>query len=158
MLSAAIIGLWPSRVLGHKESEAFLVLMVLWGHQANRESVDLQALTGKEGAPGPQGEPGPQGLQGEPFMTVDWAVPANSTILDGTWRVGPHIEPGLYRAIPPDEGLFSGCYWARLRGLTGNFDEIIANDNTQNPTYVRILDTDTAFESEGCGTWSKAEE
>ena len=84
-------------------------------------------------------------------MTVEWQVPPNNAILDGIWRVGTDIEPGLYRTMS------QGCYWARLRNLTGR-DDILANDNTSGPAYVEILPTDIAFESSRCGTWAKVEE
>ena len=86
-------------------------------------------------------------------MTVGWDVPANETIIDGVWRVGEDIQPGIYRTVPPGEG----CYWKRLSGLSGEFGDIIANDFTENPAQVEIKATDYAFSSDDCGTWSKVE-
>ncbi len=86
-------------------------------------------------------------------MIIGWDVPANETILDGTWRVGEDIQPGIYRTIPP-EGL-GGCYWQRLSGLGGEINDIIANDLTDSPAQVQIKASDYAFSSEDCGTWSK---
>ena len=84
-------------------------------------------------------------------MTVEWEVPPNDAIGDGIWRVGTDIHPGLYRTM------LDTCYWARLRNLTGR-DDIIANDNTDGPSYVEILATDVAFQSTRCGPWTKVEE
>ena len=118
--------------------------------------------TGERGTAGPQGPPGPPGPQGAKgdhgavgpaFMVVDWAVPANDSFGDGLWRVGKDIGPGIYRAIPA-----GSCYWARLSGLSGSLNDILANENVSDPTYVEILDTDVAFKSTRCGNWDKVEE
>ena len=89
-------------------------------------------------------------------MTVNWQAPPNGMFGQGTWRVGSDIEPGLYRTLVEGEGFLDSCYWARLSGLTGDFDDIIANDNATGAVYVEILPTDLAFES-GCGPWTKVE-
>ena len=112
--------------------------------------------SGESGAPGEQGPSGQDGKDGQPgpsFMVVSWGVPPNDRFSDGTWLVGSDISHGLYRTIPTDY-----CYWARLSGLSGELDDILANDNTDAPTYVQILETDTAFESSGCGEWTLAGE
>ena len=90
-------------------------------------------------------------------MTVAWAVPANDKFSDSIWRVGNDIQPGIYRTIPPEGRVagLPGCYWVRLSGLSGDLDNIITNKNTGDPTQVEILSTDAAFESNGCGEWSK---
>ena len=106
---------------------------------------------GPQGIPGPKGDTGDEGTKGKSFMTVEWEVPPNDAIGDGIWRVGTDIHPGLYRTM------LDTCYWARLRNLTGR-DDIIANDNTDGPSYVEILATDVAFQSTRCGPWTKVEE
>lgn len=68
---------------------------------------------------------------------------------DGMNIVGTDIQPGTYRAVGP----FNSCYWARLSGLSGNSDDIIANDNGSGPV-VKIGASDKAFQSRGCGTWT----
>ena len=132
------------------------------GPRGLRGQVGPQGSTGPTGEAGPkgdQGETGPPGEPGQSFMSVGWAVPANDRFLDGTWRVGPDIKPGIYRAIPPASSLGTpGCYWARLSGLTGERTEIIVNDTTQNPVHVEIKADDVAFKSIGCGEWSRVEE
>ena len=67
---------------------------------------------------------------------------------EGTWAVGAEIAPGRYRASG------SGCYWARLRNFTGDFNAIITNDNNANPV-VTIAATDRGFTSARCGTWHR---
>ena len=69
------------------------------------------------------------------------------------WLVGEDIEPGLCRVIPDDR-----CYWARLSGLSGSIDDVIANELPVGPTYVEVLATDFAFETQRCGTWTKVDQ
>jgi len=78
-------------------------------------------------------------------------APVVAGIGDGTFQVGADIAPGTYRAANPD----GFCYWARLSGTGGTLREIIANDNTTGPAVVTIAATDAAFESSGCGGWTK---
>lgn len=70
---------------------------------------------------------------------------------DGTYVVGVDIQPGTYRTEAGDR-----CYWARLSGLGGNLEDIIANDLPTGPTLVEISASDAAFETQGCGTWQRA--
>lgn len=77
-------------------------------------------------------------------------IPAPSTFGAGTFLVGSQLDPGTYRtrAIP------DGCYWERLSGLSGDLDDIIANDFTNGLSVVTILPSDRAFSSSRCGLWS----
>lgn len=68
----------------------------------------------------------------------------------GTYIVGVDIKPGTYRNSGGE-----GCYWARLRNFRHTLESIIANDNTDSRTVVRIRSTDKGFESNGCGTWKR---
>ena len=79
-------------------------------------------------------------------------APQGSAFGNGTHLVGTDIQPGTYRA----EAGFSGCYWARLAGLGGGIDDIIANDIVQEGSaVVTIASGDRAFESTGCGRWQR---
>lgn len=69
---------------------------------------------------------------------------------DGTWVVGQDIKPGTYRNSDGGE-----CYWARLKGLTGDFSELLANGNTAGQAVVTIKPTDKGFQTERCGSWSR---
>jgi hypothetical protein len=71
----------------------------------------------------------------------------------GTFLVGSDIEPGQYRNA--DTGNLGMCYWARLSGTSGDFDEIIANGLTEGQTVVTIRESDVAFETQSCGEWTK---
>jgi hypothetical protein len=66
----------------------------------------------------------------------------------GTQVVGTDTQPGRYVA--------GGelCYWERLSGLGGTFEEIITNGNPEGQAIVEILDSDVAFNSDGCGDWT----
>jgi hypothetical protein len=68
----------------------------------------------------------------------------------GVFLVGTEVAPGTYRATEPAD-----CYWARLSGLSGDFDEIIANGLGAGSATVTIRASDKAFSSERCGTWQR---
>jgi hypothetical protein len=67
----------------------------------------------------------------------------------GTMLVGVDIAAGLYRS----KNGASGCYWARLSGLGGTPNEIIASGEPLGPTIVQIASNDTAFRSDECALW-----
>ena len=60
------------------------------------------------------------------------------------------IAPGTWRSSGN-----GGCYWERLRGFSGEFADIIANDNVSESTVVTISPEDAGFSSTRCGTWTK---
>ncbi|NNF88366.1 MAG: hypothetical protein HKM97_07560, partial [Acidimicrobiia bacterium] len=69
---------------------------------------------------------------------------------DGMYFVGTDIAAGTWRS----RGDFAGsCYWERLDGFTGDFDELIANDFIDVAPIVSISATDAGFSAEDCGTW-----
>ena len=75
-----------------------------------------------------------------------------ATFNDGNQIVGSDVMPGTYRAFVNGEG----CYWARLRGFSGEIDDIIANGNQQKGSViVTIKASDKGFESNGCGSWTR---
>ncbi|GIH05290.1 hypothetical protein Rhe02_33570 [Rhizocola hellebori] len=92
----------------------------------------------------------------QPSQKVGPTAPA-ATIAGGTWIVGEDIQPGTYRATVPDESI--GCYWARLSGLTGELDAILANANLEagDRATVVIADGDAGFTSNRCGSWEKTD-
>ena len=78
-------------------------------------------------------------------------APAPETSFGGGVKiVGSDIQPGTYQSSDS-----SFCYWERLSGLSGEFDDIIVNDiTTEGAAIVSIAPTDVAFSSDGCGTWT----
>jgi len=78
------------------------------------------------------------------------AVPLTATpegvFAPGTYVVGKDIQPGTYRGQAGND-LFGSCYWARLNGLSGELDDIIANDNAEGQFYIEVKGTDFALET-----------
>lgn len=66
------------------------------------------------------------------------ATPDPNLIESGTYLVPDDIEPGIFKG----DGY---CYWERLKDLSGSFDAIIANGNSNGQFYVEVKDTDKAF-------------
>ena len=62
----------------------------------------------------------------------------------GTYEVGIEIQPGIH-AGKAGTGVLHSCYWERLRGVSGEFSDVIANDNAIGQFYVEILPTDKYF-------------
>ena len=80
----------------------------------------------------------------------------NETLSAGTYVVGEDIEPGTYKTDGPADDSFSGmCYWARLSGLSGEFDELIANDAFEGQTTVVVNEGDVALELTGECVWER---
>jgi hypothetical protein len=78
-------------------------------------------------------------------------IAANTIPGDGIFLVGQDIKPGQYRGNQAG----GDCYWARLKGTSGSFEDLIANDNVSGPTVVTIRSSDKAFETVRCGEWRK---
>jgi hypothetical protein len=74
-----------------------------------------------------------------------------ATFGDGTHIVGTDIAAGTYR----NSSSSGYCYWERLSGFGGSFDEIIANGLATYRQVVTIKETDAGFSSTDCGTWSQ---
>ena len=72
-------------------------------------------------------------------------VTSTSAIADikpGQWLVGKEVKPGIYRTTA------ATCYYQRLSGFTGSFNEIISNGNASGGSaIIEILATDKGFES-----------
>lgn len=103
-----------------------------------------------EPTPEPTAEPTPEPTPDPtPEPTPE---PTFASFEDGTWEVGVDIDPGTYRLQSPA----SFCYWERLRGFSGDLDDIIANENVMDAfAVVTIGKNDAGFSSSGCGEWTK---
>ena len=64
-------------------------------------------------------------------------------LLPGTFIVGRDIQSGIYSG-EAGTGVLDSCYWARLSGLSGEFYDLIANENAQGRFYVEVMPTDFA--------------
>lgn len=78
------------------------------------------------------------------------AIEAGTVPGDGIFLVGTDIQPGTYRG----NAAGGSCYWARLSGTSGEFEDIIANGNADGPTIVTVESGDVAFETTRCGEWT----
>jgi len=68
---------------------------------------------------------------------------------DGCYIVGVDIEPGRYRSKTGAD------YWARLKGFSGELDDIIANDAmVEGTVVVEIKESDVGFQTRGA-EWEK---
>jgi len=86
--------------------------------------------------------PVPSTMTPEPTPTPE----IEGLIKEGTHLIGTDIDPGIYVGLA-GEGLMDSCYWVRLRDLSGEFEAIIANENSEGLYYVEILESDMAFET-----------
>jgi hypothetical protein len=82
--------------------------------------------------------------------TAPTANPAAGTYPAGTYQVGVEMAPGTYATTGS-----SHCYWARLRGNSGEFGDIIANDNVQGQGSFSVRSTDGYVELSGTCTWQR---
>ena len=75
----------------------------------------------------------------------DWPTPEPKTSLGpGMYQVGNDIQPGVYAGLA-DTDAFGSCYWARLSGASGDFSELISNENAIGQFYVEIKPDDRYY-------------
>lgn len=82
-----------------------------------------------------------------PTVTAEAPSAPKAGIRDGINLVGTDVQPGTFRSDKAD------CYWARLSGTSGSFDDIIAN--SIGATVVTVSPSDVALESRGCAPWTQ---
>ncbi|HHX08499.1 MAG TPA: hypothetical protein GX730_03590 [Chloroflexi bacterium] len=69
----------------------------------------------------------------------------STTLEPGMYIVGRDVQAGIYHGQAGYE-IGDSCYWKRVSGVSGEFDEIIANDNSVGNFYVEIKETDFAID------------
>ena len=84
--------------------------------------------------------PTPEATPTQSSMATPTSTP-DSGFGPGTYQVGSDIQPGLY-AGKAGTGPLDFCYWARLSGVSGEFSDLIANDNAMGQFYLEVLPTD----------------
>ena len=116
----------------------------------NGEATDCENRPGSQSAITPDGTETTTTLPPTTTTTTTTTttVPPLPGFGPGTQLVGADLDAGRYIA----ENV-SGCYWERLSGVGGTFDEIIANDNVDGRAIVDISGEDIAFNSTRCGDW-----
>lgn len=67
-------------------------------------------------------------------------------IVAGTYLVGRDIAPGIYRG-EAGEDIDELCYWARLSDVSGDFDNILANNVGMGQFFVEVLSSDFALKT-----------
>ena len=77
-----------------------------------------------------------------------WPEPSElpESLQPGTYMVGRDIAAGTYRGEAGEEVLDT-CYWARLQGVSGALDDILANDNAMGQFYIEVLEGDGYLET-----------
>jgi hypothetical protein len=102
---------------------------------STQESSDAEATPSKEATPTKKEKPEPK------------------TYGDGSYEVGKDIPIGTYRSSE-DTTL---CYWATLKGFSGELDDIIQNGNN-SPAIVTLTRSVEGFDTRGCGDWEEVSE
>ena len=82
--------------------------------------------------------------------TYDWSPDGPVTFGEGLYLIGDDIPAGTYRSSDP----LTLCYWARLRAMNGETEDVITNNLARGRQVVTIAAGDVAFTSDDCGTWS----
>jgi hypothetical protein len=89
----------------------------------------------------------------DPGLAPTTTAAATTSFGEGLQLVDVDVLPGRYQTSGSDF-----CYWERLseaaESTVEDTDAILANAIVAGPAVVDILDTDVAFSSSGCGTWS----
>lgn len=147
-LTFAALGLILGLIIGAGSSSGLRTEL----SEANGEIVSLQSrvefLAGRE----EQMDDLEAELQAreEAVTQTEQAVEANTIPGDGVYLVGSQIAPGTYQSVDNER-----CYWERLQGTSGEFDDIITNENVEGQGLVTIEGSDVAFSTSGCTDWVK---
>jgi len=78
---------------------------------------------------------------------------------DGTFLVPMQVRPGTWstNGMSQISSSLLGCYWARLRSLSGELNSVIASDNIAlgAPTAITVAPTDKAVKFSGGCQWRR---
>ncbi|MGB3437264.1 MAG: hypothetical protein WBA97_00820 [Actinophytocola sp.] len=117
------------------------------GTKSARETVTVRVPAGEGEAP--PAEP----AQAEASPPAP-AGPA-ATMSSGIYQVGVDVQAGQYKTAGPEDNEYGlGCYWARLKNDTGEFDAIISNGNLDGPGSFTV-NAGEFVELSGDCTWTK---
>jgi hypothetical protein len=98
----------------------------------------------------------PARVQQVPVLLAPPALPPGflaTSLGAGKFVVGRDIAPGTYSTTGPSGHL--DCYWERLANTSGGTDSIIANNLGRGPATVTIDNSDVAFQTRWCNTWTR---
>ncbi len=88
----------------------------------------------------------------EDISATEREIAENTFPGNGTYLVGEDIKPGTYRSSGSGD-----CYWARLSSTDGELGSIITNSFGSGAQVVTIRSGDVAFETSGCGEWTRSD-
>jgi hypothetical protein len=78
---------------------------------------------------------------------------------DGTYVIPSQASPGTWTTdgVSQINGSLLGCYWARLRSLSGEMSSVIASDNLAPAaqTTISVRTSDTAIKFSGGCQWRR---
>ena len=77
-------------------------------------------------------------------ITAESTTEPKNSLDPGMYQVGSDIQPGIYAGMAGTD-VTGSCYWARLSGASGDFSELIANENAIGQFYVEIQPSDKYF-------------
>lgn len=143
-------------------SLAALCLIAGIGSAFNPKGKSITPIAdGNAGTPAPYDTSGPDG-QKATASAASAAPPVGplTSFGDGTHEVGGgagQISPGTYVATVPASP-FPLCMWSRLKGFSGEGKDTITfgTGSEGEKMRVTIAATDKGFETDRCGTWTKA--
>jgi curved DNA-binding protein CbpA len=69
----------------------------------------------------------------------------------GTWLVPDEIAPGKWQNSDVSEG----CSWTKLSALSGEPSTVIDSGIAESVGIMEITGSERAFDSRGCGTWTR---
>ena len=79
-----------------------------------------------------------------PTATAEPTPEPKLSLNPGMYQVGSDIQPGINAGLTGTD-IFDSCYWARLSGASGDFSEILSNENAIGQFYVEIQPSDRYF-------------
>ena len=84
-------------------------------------------------------------------------APTTRTSFDnGMFVVGTDIQPGTYSSAGPINPSLGLCSYIRLKDTSGDLaKDSIGGGSSPGPAVVTIKDSDAAFQSVNCKTWTK---
>ena len=93
----------------------------------------------------------------QPPTTTTTATGRTAIFGSGIHEIGVDISAGVYETgLIGEDDLFDGCYWERLSGFSGEFEDIITNANPTVHSMIEIEATDVGFNND-CGDWYDVE-
>jgi hypothetical protein len=74
---------------------------------------------------------------------------------DGIWLVGSDILTGTYTATVPVAS--PGCAWARTASADDAANSVVESGTGRDGETIvaTVVDTDTSFQTDGCGEWRR---